>query len=151
MWSKFKKPEVLNGDGRWMIQTPEGYLGKTVMNGRYVYRYRYVMEQKLGRFLKEGELVHHINGDKEDDRPENLEAHTRAEHINIHRTKTELITLRCHFCSKSFEREAREYRAKIKTGQLYFFCCRSHQVSFQQEERWKNNRVSSSIGRAKPS
>jgi len=43
-----------------MIQTPEGYLGKTVMNGRYVYRYRYAMEQKLNRFLKDGELVHHI-------------------------------------------------------------------------------------------
>lgn len=146
MWSKFKKPEVLNGDGRWMIQTPEGYLGKTVMNGRYVYRYRYAMEQKLNRFLKDGELVHHINGNKEDDRPENLEVHTRTEHINIHRIKAEMITLKCNFCNKFFERETRIYRDKIRIGQSHFFCCKSHQVSFQQKERLENNRVSSSIG-----
>jgi len=38
----------------------------------YVKRARLVLEQKLGRYLLDGHETHHINGIKDDDRPENL-------------------------------------------------------------------------------
>lgn len=46
---------------------------------------RIVMRNKIGRDLKPGEVVHHINGIKDDDRPENLMLFSSAsEHIKWH-------------------------------------------------------------------
>lgn len=43
------------------------------LNGAAVKEHRVVMEQILGRELLPGENVHHINGVRTDNRPENLE------------------------------------------------------------------------------
>lgn len=46
--------------------------------------HRRVMEKKLGRRLERGEVVHHINGDRLDNRPENLKRLSAKEHYKKH-------------------------------------------------------------------
>lgn len=54
----------------------------------YAYEHRLVAEKKLGRRLKEGEQVHHKNGDKQNNAPENLQIMPSLSwHKVAHRTK----------------------------------------------------------------
>lgn len=63
-------------DGRCVINCRDGSL---------LFFYRGLMAAHVGRLLRRDEIVHHKNGDPSDDRIENLEVMSRAEHINLHR------------------------------------------------------------------
>jgi hypothetical protein len=69
---------IEDADGYVLLRRPEHPLANS---GGYVREHRLVMEELLGRKLTKEEVVHHINGQKDDNRPENLQLYrSNAEH-----------------------------------------------------------------------
>lgn len=54
------------------------------INGIKYDEHRIIIENYLGRKLNRNEVVHHINGDKSDNRIENLKVMSLSEHTKLH-------------------------------------------------------------------
>ena len=90
--SQWKGGRFRTGDKYWSVMiatlpTDAQALARQMLDGKYKYilEHRIVAAMALGRPILQSEVVHHVNGDKGDNRPENLEVVPRAAHSVHHR------------------------------------------------------------------
>lgn len=79
--SKWRGGVVIDKNGYKMIHDRKSDMS---MSNGYVLEHRRVMAKHIGRSLSSSELVHHINGNKLDNRIENLTILDRGKHSGIH-------------------------------------------------------------------
>jgi len=71
-------------------------------NGLREREHRLTVEEVLGRPLLPSEIVHHRNGNRSDNRPENLEVMSSRDHGLLHNPPTTPVHLVCAVCGKTF-------------------------------------------------
>ena len=65
---------------------PDGYFVRRI-NGKTLRVHRLIMEQQLGRELLPSEIIHHKNGNRQDNSIDNLQILTQQEHLKLHYTE----------------------------------------------------------------
>jgi uncharacterized protein (DUF1330 family) len=140
----WKGGKRIHPDGYVMIHCPD-HPGRKI-GGCYVMEHRLVMEKHIGRFLEHSEAVHHVNGQRQDNKIENLVllksngAHTRECHrdtlekatkVAAIKNRVDRIVKNCPICGKEFETPG-------KTREKFFCslsCYNSKQSQFRHYKR----------------
>jgi len=95
--SKFYGRSNVKEPIQYKRQNKDGYVYIKDLEGKWIAEHRYIMEQKIGRKLINGESVHHINGIRDDNRPENLELW-----VGAIRHGQRASDIKCHNCGTSY-------------------------------------------------
>lgn len=81
---KKKISEGKLGKGKGLSEKPNGYIEITMGENKGRGEHVVIVEEDIGRKLFANECVHHVNGDRADNRIDNLELMTRSEHARLH-------------------------------------------------------------------
>ncbi len=122
---RWKGGRVYDADGYVKIKIPDH---PNASKAGYVLEHRLVVEKRLGRYLTTDEVVHHINGIKDDNRDENLMLLTPSEHSIIERTgkyfpRATTLRLICERCGGLFYRMP-SYSKSVKAPRFCSWACR---------------------------
>lgn len=93
---------------------------------RSLYEHREVMAELIGRYPTIHEVVHHKNGIRHDNRPENLEIMQRSAHAAKHHSLPEMMEIVCLNCGNDALIFARNFRRNQQLlGKAGPFCSKS--------------------------
>lgn len=92
--SNWKGGKIMNDNGYVLIRSPKHPF---VNAFGYVREHRLIMEKNLGRYLLPTEVVHHLNGDRTDNRIENLEL-LESQSIHVRERDAHRVKGICSIC-----------------------------------------------------
>lgn len=169
MSRQIKITRTINKRGYVLVYAPDHPASR---KRGWVLEHRMVWHDANGPIPK-GHVIHHINEDKQDNRIDNLECLTMAEHamkhwettsplldrtrdaiylLNYTKTKgpwnkgnTKFIELVCPICKKQFTRKMKEYKKAKNKGSL-LVCSRSCACKFGNVIRWQNTKSDAAGG-----
>lgn len=92
-----------------LVVAPKEYPGKKY-RGRYCYKHSLVWWEATGEIVGVGQIIHHTNENKHDNRIENLELMTTNEHSSHHGGRVAARSVRlgvCPSCGNQFVQKKR--------------------------------------------
>lgn len=123
----------------WFLK--DGYLACTAYYSdgtrRTIHQHRELVEQALGRPIRDGYVVHHKDGTRANNALDNLEEKLEADHLREHRPAPEVDDATCPMCEQPFQVLARQVRNnQKKQGRPGPFCGRTCAGRFNAQKRY---------------